>query len=125
MLEMTAPGHDLHHPAGGAPADPAGYGRGESGRVADGVWVVFWVQRDGDTVADCRYEVYGPPSAIALAAWYAARVMGQRPDAVDDPGPDAALAALDLPPERGGEALLVAEALHRALDCEEPGGTPR
>lgn len=95
----------------------ADYRRGEAGRLEDGLWVILWVQVRGGTVTDLRYELYAPLSSSAIAEWLAARVVGASVAAACAQGCREAVAALELPAEAAGEALVIEDALQAALDC--------
>lgn len=93
----------------------AGWLIGQAGSARDGTLIRFGLRLAGEQIADARYEVFGCPAAIAAAAWVADRVAGAPPAVVASLcGRDIA-AALELPVEKTGVALVVEDAVRNAF----------
>jgi len=90
--------------------------RGEAGNVAREAWVRFHLAFDEKgTVKDARFQAYGCPHTLAVAAWLAEQLPGRsRADLV--PGSPADWAAtLSVPTEKLGRLLVVEDALRACL----------
>lgn len=107
----------------GCPAHWAHYRRGEAGRLSDGIWVVAWVSMDEESVADAAFEVYGSPAALVLADRLARTVAGLSRAQAGATSAREAVEALGLPADAAGEALVIEDALARALAGETSGGS--
>jgi NifU-like protein involved in Fe-S cluster formation len=102
----------------GAGALPAGAGEvvaGEAIALDRGAWVRFEARLEAGRVADCRFRAFGCPHTLAAAALAASRLVGT---IASDASPiDARLLAreLDVPAEKLGRLLVVADAIHALL----------
>ncbi len=114
--------HDhLLHPrnTGDWPPQAAGLPRvtGEAGSAVSGAFVRFRLALDSGRIAAVRYEVLGGPALLSAASWMSERLPG-KPAAADvvPAGLDMAR-ALELERADHGLALLVEDAVLRALNA--------
>jgi cysteine desulfurase len=85
---------------------------GEAGSVAQEAWVRFHLAFEGATVKAARFQAYGCPHTLAVAAWLAERLPGR----TDLPGMPADWASdLSVPTEKLGRLLIVEDALRAAF----------
>lgn len=110
LAHFRAPG------LGGAPTRGTGWFRAEAGDLARGAFVVAWLAPPGSGQR-ARFEVFGPPSLIAAAQWYAERVAIDSAGAVYVPTAREAWESLALPAAERGVVLLVEDAF-RAVGAE-------
>jgi NifU-like protein involved in Fe-S cluster formation len=83
---------------------------GEAGDAAAGAWIRFEARVADGRIATARFRAWGCPYAIAAAALVAGRLEGVAPAAAGEFDVQALAAELDLPPERLGRLLVVADA---------------
>ena len=104
---------DLFHAPPAAGPLPAGSGErrvGEAGDAAAGAWIRFEARVADGRIAAARFRAWGCPYVIAAAALVAGRLEGA---ALADAGEfdlQALAVELDLPPDRLGRLLVVADA---------------
>jgi cysteine desulfurase len=85
---------------------------GEAGSVSREAWVRFHLAFDGDVVKAARFQAYGCPHTLAVAAWLTEQLPGRR----DVPGTPADWAsALSVPTEKLGRLLIVEDALRASF----------
>lgn len=88
---------------------------GTAGSRRAGVQVTFQLRVEAGRIAEAGYRVFGSPHAIAACSLAAETVIG-RPAQADAVPPGRELAAaLELPVERTGVALVVEDAILAAL----------
>lgn len=95
--------------------------RGEAGSEVQGTWIRFHLLVHVDTVKDARFQAYGCPHTLAVAAWITTRLLGRNlRDAI--PGKPAEWAqTLEVPAEKLGRLLIVEDALTASLQCRASG----
>jgi len=102
-------------PAAADPGEQQGVVWGEAGGPGQEAWVRFHLLVDGRTVKDARFQAYGCPHTLQVAAWIAGQLPGRvREDLV--PGtPEGWAEALSAPVEKLGRLLVVEDALRACL----------
>lgn len=92
---------------------------GTAGSRRAGVQVTFQLRIEAGQIVETGYQVFGSPHAIAACSLAAEMVIG-RPARTDSVPPGRELAAaLELPVERTGVALVVEDAILAALTQSE------
>ncbi|TLY80825.1 MAG: aminotransferase class V-fold PLP-dependent enzyme [Gammaproteobacteria bacterium] len=88
---------------------------GEAGGPGQEVWVRFHLLVEDSTVKDARFQAYGCPHTLQVAAWLTRQLPGRtRSELV--PGTPASWAeALSVPVEKLGRLFVVEDALHACL----------
>jgi len=85
---------------------------GEAGSVSQEAWVRFHLAFEGGTVKAARFQAYGCPHTLAVAAWLTEQLPGCR----DVPGEPADWArALSVPTAKLGRLLIVEDALRASF----------
>ena len=102
--------------AGVIPPSASGQVRnGEAGGIAAEAWVRFHLLFDGDVVKDARFQAYGCPHTLAVAAWLTSRLPGRRRHELVPDGPTAWAEELGVPVEKLGRLLIVEDALRACI----------
>jgi cysteine desulfurase len=103
-------------PGGGGFADDVGpVVSGSAGNEADGAQLRFELRIAGDTVNDARFQAWGCPHTLAVAAWLNARLPGRRRDALVPGNPESWALELGVPIEKLGRLLLIEDALQECV----------
>jgi cysteine desulfurase len=85
---------------------------GEAGSVAQEAWVRFHVAFENGTVKAARFQAYGCPHTLAVAAWLTEQLPGRR----KAPGtPQEWAAVFSAPTEKLGRLLIVEDALRASF----------
>jgi cysteine desulfurase len=85
---------------------------GEAGGVAQEAWVRFHVAFENGTVKAARFQAYGCPHTLAVAAWLTEQLPGRR----EVPGaPQEWATKFSAPVEKLGRLLIVEDALRASL----------
>jgi NifU-like protein involved in Fe-S cluster formation len=101
-------------PGAGAPADAAGWLRGEAREPLTATHVRWYLRTANGRIAEARYEVRGCPHTVAAAALAAERLRG-RP--VDSPQLEIAtiVATLGVPSAKLGRLFVIEDAVRAAV----------
>jgi hypothetical protein len=102
-------------PGAGALQDGAGVLRGEAGSTGADTWVRFHLRITDGTVRDARFQAYGCPHTLAVAAWLTRQLPGRALFGLSLGDPAEWARALDVPTEKLGRLLVVEDALHACL----------
>jgi cysteine desulfurase len=105
-------------PGAGALEGP-GVVRGEAGNVAAEAWVRFHVRIAEGSVRDARFQAYGCPHTLAVAAWITSRLPGRPLRRLALGAPAEWARALEVPVEKLGRLLVVEDALQACLGSAE------
>jgi NifU-like protein involved in Fe-S cluster formation len=111
-LFQTAPG------AGEFGSGP-GIGRGRGGKRRDGGEVEIWLALRGQEVGEARFQAWGCPWTIALAAEVVAGLPGRLAADLAGFRADAEAARLGLPAERLSAKLWIEDAVRNAVRALE------
>ncbi len=102
----------------GAPPDILS---GEAGRQADGTWVRFSLRVAGHNVKEARFQAFGCPHTLAVAAWLTAQLAGRPLEALLPSPPAQWARAIEVPIEKLGRLLVIEDALRACLHSEPQG----
>jgi cysteine desulfurase len=105
-------------PGGGAGSFPPGCGfvvTGEGGARGQETWIRFHLLLSGNIVRDARFEAYGCPHTLAVAAWLVGQLPGRGPDNLVPGAPADWARAQTVPVEKLGRLLVVEDALQACL----------
>jgi cysteine desulfurase len=102
-------------PGAGTLAGVQGVVHGEAGSVDQDAWVRFHLQIADGVVKDARFQAYGCPHTLAVAAWLTQKLPGRPVSAVAPSGPSDWARALAVPVEKLGRLLIVEDALHTCV----------
>jgi len=105
-------------PGAGSLAGMAGVLFGEAGCQTEGTWVRFSLLMGGDIVKDARFESYGCPHTLAVAAWLTAQLPGRTLAALAPGAPAQWARALEVPVEKLGRLLVIEDALQACLQSQ-------
>jgi cysteine desulfurase len=89
--------------------------RGEAGGPGQDVWIRFHLLVASDVVKDARFQAYGCPHTMAVAAWIAAELPGRRREALQPDTPADWAKLHRVPVEKLGRLLVVEDALQASL----------
>jgi cysteine desulfurase len=89
--------------------------RGDAGSPAQEAWVRFHLLVDGHVVKDARFQAYGCPHTLAVAAWIAGQLAGRPRDDLVGEGPQSWAREHSVPVEKLGRLLVIEDALNDAL----------
>jgi cysteine desulfurase len=113
-LRALSPGWPGTEGPGGRPAPnaaPAQQVMGEGGAEGQDAWVRFHLRIADGVVKDARFQAYGCPHTLAVAAWLTGQLPGRaRKDLIPGKPADWA-AALAVPVEKLGRLLVIEDAL--------------
>jgi len=105
-------------PASHGPAHPE-FGQtvlsGEAGGPGQDTWVRFQLSVSGDVVKEARFQAYGCPHTLAVAAWIAEALPGRRRDALQPGAPLEWADRLAVPIEKLGRLLVIEDAVQACL----------
>ncbi|MFO1427288.1 MAG: iron-sulfur cluster assembly scaffold protein [Steroidobacteraceae bacterium] len=108
-------------PRGGAPEPgESGWVRGEAGSEREGTRVVLHLRIDaGGTVTDARFQAFGCPHTLAVAAWLSAQLPGRPVAGLQAGTPGEWAQVLAVPVEKLGRLLRLEDALQAAVAAGE------
>jgi cysteine desulfurase len=89
--------------------------RGEAGAAGKDTWIRFHLLVAGDVVKDARFEAYGCPHTLAVAAWIAKELPGRRREALQPGMPTEWAKNHGVPVEKLGRLLVVEDAVQACL----------
>jgi NifU-like protein involved in Fe-S cluster formation len=129
LLSPVARHHFRNLPGAGALPPPAASGHsasgqarewarvliGEAGAREQGVWVRFHVLVVNGIVKDARFQAYGCPHTLAVAAWLTGQLAGRSREALIPAKPADWARALSVPIEKLGRLLVVEDALQACV----------
>lgn len=94
-----------------------GAARGSAGRPAEGTWVQFdlAVDRGGARIEVARFQAFGCPHVIAVAAWLTEQATGARLEERLPEPVEALSARFEVPVEKLGRLLLIEDAFLAAV----------
>ena len=107
-------------PGAGVLADGPGVTRGEAGGADQETWVRYHLRTADGVVRDARFQAYGCPHTLAVAAWLTGQLPGCALSGLSLGGPAEWARALDVPVEKLGRLLVVEDALHASLILSPP-----
>ena len=88
---------------------------GEAGAAGQDTWVRFHLLVAGDIVRDARFQAYGCPHTLAVAAWIAAELPGRRREALQPGAPAEWAKTHSVPVEKLGRLLVLEDAVQACL----------
>jgi cysteine desulfurase len=109
-LRSLSPASDLP-----AEEDWPGSIRGEAGGPGEDAWIRFNLLVEGDVVKDARFQAYGCPHTLAVAAWVASELRSRRRAALQLGAPADWAKAHSVPIEKLGRLLVIEDALQACL----------
>jgi len=101
-------------PGAGTLEGASGVIRGEAGGVDRDAWVRIHLQIAGEVVKAARFQAYGCPHTLAVAAWLTQQLPGRKICEILVDGPADWARALSVPVEKLGRLLVVEDALRAA-----------
>jgi cysteine desulfurase len=106
-------------PGVGALEAAPGVVQGEAGNGASEAWVRFYARIARGTVKDARFQAFGCPHTLAVAAWLTGRLPGRALDGLSLGEPVEWARELAVPVEKLGRLLVVEDALLACLRSAE------
>jgi hypothetical protein len=88
---------------------------GEAGAAGQDTWIRFHLLVANDVVKDARFQAYGCPHTLAVAAWMAKALPGRRREALQPGTPADWAADHNVPVEKLGRLLVVEDAVQACL----------
>ena len=88
---------------------------GEAGAAGHGTWIRFHLLVADDVVKDARFQAYGCPHTVAVAAWMAKVLPGRHREALQPGAPADWASDHNVPVEKLGRLLVVEDALQACL----------
>ncbi len=88
---------------------------GEAGGRGQDAWIRIHLLVAGDVVKDARFQAYGCPHTLAVAAWVASELPGRRRAALQPGVPAEWAKAHGVPVEKLGRLLVVEDAVQACL----------
>jgi cysteine desulfurase len=88
---------------------------GEAGGPGEGTWIRFHLLVAGDVVKDARFQAYGCPHTLEVAAWMANELRGRRREALQPGAPTEWATAYSVPVEKLGRLLVIEDAVRACL----------
>jgi cysteine desulfurase len=88
---------------------------GEAGSAAQDTWIRFHLLVEDDVVKDARFQAYGCPHTLAVAAWMAKELPGRRREALQSGAPTDWAKTHGVPVEKLGRLLVVEDAVRACL----------
>jgi cysteine desulfurase len=89
--------------------------RGEAGGANEGTWIRFHLLVADNLVRDARFQAYGCPHTLAVAAWIAKALPGRHREALQPGTPTEWATDHGVPVEKLGRLLVVEDALQACL----------
>ncbi|MGH8139979.1 MAG: aminotransferase class V-fold PLP-dependent enzyme [Steroidobacteraceae bacterium] len=102
-------------PEGTSPEGTAKVLTGEAGSQGQGTWLRFHLLVVDNIVKDARFQSYGCPHTLAVAAWLAGQLPGRHCEALVPGVPADWARVLEVPIEKLGRLLVVEDALRACL----------
>jgi len=88
---------------------------GEGGAAGQDTWIRFHLIVADDVVKDARFQAYGCPHTVAVAAWIAKALPGRRREALQPGTPAEWAADHGVPVEKLGRLLVVEDAVQACV----------
>lgn len=88
---------------------------GEAGASGQDTWIRFHLLVDGDVVKEARFQAYGCPHTLAVAAWMASELPGRCREALQPGVPTDWAKTHSVPVEKLGRLLVVEDAVRACL----------
>jgi NifU-like protein involved in Fe-S cluster formation len=88
---------------------------GEAGSAGQDTWIRFHLLVEDDVVKDARFQAYGCPHTLAVAAWMAKELPGRRREALQSGTPTEWAKNHRVPIEKLGRLLVVEDAVQACL----------
>jgi NifU-like protein len=88
---------------------------GEAGAAGQDTWIRFHLLVADGVVKDARFQAYGCPHTVSVAAWIAKELPGRRREALQPGTPTDWAAAHGVPIEKLGRLLVVEDAVQACL----------
>jgi cysteine desulfurase len=88
---------------------------GEAGGPGQDTWVRIHMLVDGDVVKDARFQAYGCPHTLGVAAWMATQLPGRRREALQPGTPTEWASEHSVPVEKLGRLLVIEDAVRVCL----------
>jgi cysteine desulfurase len=88
---------------------------GEGGAAGQDTWIRFHLIVADDVVKDARFQAYGCPHTLAVAAWIAKALPGRRREALQPGTPSEWAAEHRVPVEKLGRLLVIEDALQACV----------
>jgi hypothetical protein len=88
---------------------------GEAGGPGEQTWVRFHLLVAGNVVKDARFQVYGCPHTVAVAAWLTSQLPGRLREALLPGEPAEWARAHAVPVEKLGRLLVLEDAARACL----------
>ena len=88
--------------------------RGKAGQIDEGIEVAFEVRLAADRVQAARFQAFGCPHTIAVAAYVAEQAIGHEASGLPESVPQLAV-RFEVPPEKLGRLLAIEDAWLAAL----------
>jgi cysteine desulfurase len=88
---------------------------GEAGAAGQDTWIRFHLLVADDVVKDARFQAYGCPHTLAVAAWMAKMLPGRRREALQPGTPADWAADHRVPVEKLGRLLIVEDAVQACI----------
>ena len=88
---------------------------GEAGAAGQDTWIRFHLLVADDVVKDARFQAYGCPHTLAVAAWMAKALPGRRREALQPGTPADWAADHSVPVEKLGRLLVVEDAVQACI----------
>jgi cysteine desulfurase len=88
---------------------------GEGGKEGQDAWVRFHLLITGDLVKDARFQAYGCPHTLEVAAWIAKELPGRHREALQPDSPPDWARMHDVPLEKLGRLLVIEDAVRACL----------
>ncbi|HVH82816.1 MAG TPA: aminotransferase class V-fold PLP-dependent enzyme, partial [Steroidobacteraceae bacterium] len=88
---------------------------GEAGGPRQETWIRFHLLIAGDTVKDARFQAFGCPHTVDVAAWLCREVKGRARGSLPPGGPADWAASRSVPVEKLGRLLVIEDALRACL----------
>jgi cysteine desulfurase len=88
---------------------------GEAGAAGQDTWIRFHLLVSDDVVKDARFQAYGCPHTVAVAAWMARALPGRHREALQPGVPTDWATAHRVPIEKLGRLLVIEDAVQACL----------
>jgi len=88
---------------------------GEGGAASQDTWIRFHLLVAENVVKDARFQAYGCPHTVAVAAWIAKALPGRRREAVQPGTPAEWAADHGVPVEKLGRLLVIEDAVQACI----------
>jgi NifU-like protein len=88
---------------------------GEAGAAGQDTWIRFHLLVADGVVKDARFQAYGCPHTVSVAAWIAKELPGRRREALQPGTPTDWATAHGVPIEKLGRLLVVEDAVQACL----------